>query len=135
MTPTEFSAQCEAQRRGGWRANVSGVDCEAQAKRLDQLREAIALAIHDETGVELCDIVVRLDGVFPEALERFKLAQDKSAEATRLRDEAAREVRAVVADLRSEHLTMRDISALLGITPQRVAQLVNSETVGARVPR
>lgn len=135
MTSTEFSAQCEAQRRGGWRANVSGVDCEAQAKRLDQLREAIALAIHDETGMALCDIVVRLDGVFPEALERFKLAQDKSAEATRLRDEAAREVRAVVADLRSEHLTMRDISALLGITPQRVAQLVNSETVGARVSR
>ena len=133
MTSTEFSAQCEPQRRGGWRANVSGVDCEAQAKRLDQLREAIALAIHDETGMELCDIVVRLDGVFPEALERFKLAQDKSAEATRLRDEAAREVRAVVADLRSEHLTMRDISALLGITPQRVAQLVNSEPVGARV--
>lgn len=135
MTSTEFSAQCEPQRLGGWKANVSGVDCEAHAKRLDQLREAVALAIQDETGMELCDIVVRLDGVFPEALERFRSAQEKSAESTRLRDEAAREVRDVVADLRAEHLTMRDIAALLGITPQRVAQLVNSESTGAPVPR
>jgi ABC-type sugar transport system ATPase subunit len=74
----------------------------------------------------LCDIVIRLEGVFPEVLERFTEAQEKSAEAALLRDEAAREVRKVVADLRAEHLTMRDISALLGITPQRVAQLVNS---------
>ncbi len=135
MTSTEFSAQCEPQRFGGWKANVSGVDCEAHAKRLDQLREAVALAIQDETGMELCDIVVRLDGVFPEALERFRHAQEKSAESTRLRDEAAREVRDVVADLRAEHLTMRDIAALLGITPQRVAQLVNSESTGVPVSR
>jgi|AntAceMinimDraft_11_1070367.scaffolds.fasta_scaffold04117_8 signal transduction histidine kinase len=126
MTSAEFSAQCEPEGRGGWRANVAGVDCEAHAQRLDKLREAIALAIHDKTGMALCDIVIRLEGVFPEVLERFTEAQEKSAEAALLRDEAAREVRKVVADLRAEHLTMRDISALLGITPQRVAQLVNS---------
>ena len=125
MQHTEFSAQCEQERRGGWRAQVTGVDCEARAKRLDQLKKDVALAIQEETGMELCDIVVRLEGVFPEALERFKAAHSKIAEATKLRDEAAKEIRDVVADLRSEQLTMRDISALLGITPQRVAQLAN----------
>lgn len=131
MTEKEYSAQCEPQRFGGWKARVTSVPGEAHAMRLDQLRNAIAAAIHEETGSELCDIVVRLEGVFPEALERFHHAQEKGALATKLRDEAAREVRAVVADLRAEHLTMRDISALLGMTPQRVAQLVHSDKVGS----
>jgi signal transduction histidine kinase len=134
MSATEFSAQCEPERHGGWRASVTEVDCEARAKRLDQLKDAIALAIHDETGIELCDIIIRLEGLFPEVLDRFQSAQEKSAHATALRDEAAREVRSVVADLRAEHLTMRDISALLGITPQRVAQLVHSDPVGQKGP-
>lgn len=127
MKHAEFSAQCEQERRGGWRAKVTGVDCEARAKRLDQLKRDVALAISEETGMELCDIVVRLEGVFPEALQKFKAAHSKFAEATKLRDEAAKEIRGVVSDLRAEQLTMRDISALLGITPQRVAQLVNDK--------
>jgi signal transduction histidine kinase len=134
MTQHMFSAHCEPERHGGWKANIPEVDCEAHAKRLDQLRDVVAQAIHDETGVELCEIVVRLEGIFPEALERFHQAQEKSAEAAKLRVEAAKEVRRVVAELRSEHLTMRDISALLGITPQRVAQLVHSE-VGPSSPK
>ena len=128
MTQKEFSAQLEAEKRGGWRANVAEVDCEASAKRLDRLRKEVAQAIAIETGLDECDIVVRLNGAFPEALERFHLAHEKIAEATRLRDEAAQEIRRVVADLRNEQLTMRDIAALLGITPQRVAQLAHSET-------
>jgi predicted XRE-type DNA-binding protein len=127
VTPREFSAQCEAERRGGWRANVADLECEARAKRLDQLKEEVALAIHQETGIELCDIVVRLEGVFPDALSRFHNAHETIAEANRRRDEAAREIRQVVAQLRAENLTMRDISALLGITPQRVAQLAHSD--------
>lgn len=122
-----FTAQCEAERSGGWKANVSGLGCEAHAKRLDQLRERIARNIQDQTGLELCDIVVRLEGLFPDALERFHSAHEKIAEANMLRSEAAREIREVVAQLRAEDLTMRDISALLDITPQRVAQLVHSE--------
>ena len=123
----EFSAQCEAERSGGWKANVTGLDCETHARRLDQLRQQIARTIHEETGLDLCDIVVRLEGVFPDALERFHRAHEKIAEANSLRAEAAREIREVVAELRAEDLTMRDISALLDITPQRVAQLVHSE--------
>jgi signal transduction histidine kinase len=127
MKPHEYRAQCEAQRRGGWSASVAEVDGVAHAKRLDQLRDDIALAIHEETGIELCDIVVRLEGIFPDVLDRFRHAQKKFAEAAALREEASREVRDVVAELRHEQLTMRDISALLGITPQRVSQLVNTD--------
>jgi vacuolar-type H+-ATPase subunit I/STV1 len=130
MSATEFNAQCETSGRAGWKARVDDVDCEAHALRLDKLREEIALAIHEETGMELCDIVVRLEGVFPDILERYRSAHSQLAEATRLRDDAAKEIRSVVATLRDEKLTMRDISALLGITPQRVAQLVHSDSRG-----
>lgn len=128
MTQTEFSAQCEAERHGGWKASVAEVDCEARAKRLDRLREEVAKTISAETGIDECEIIVRLEGVFPEALERFRAAHQKIAEATTLREEASAEIRRVVSELREQQLTMRDISALLGITPQRVAQLANSNT-------
>jgi predicted XRE-type DNA-binding protein len=74
----------------------------------------------------MCDIVVRLEGVFPDALDAFQSAHRKIDQANTLRHEAAQEIRQVVARLRSEGLTMRDISALLGITPQRVSQLTAS---------
>ena len=43
--------------------------------------------------------------------------------AQRMQEEASAEIRDVVARMRDEGLTMRDIAVLLGVTPQRVAQL------------
>jgi hypothetical protein len=126
----EVTAVCESERHGGWRATVPELGCEAHAKRLDQLKERIALEVHEHTGIELCEVVVRLEGVFPEALRRFEEAHLKMSEATRLRDEASSEIRHVVGELRKENLTMRDIAALLGISPQRVAQLVSEAQTG-----
>lgn len=125
MVAMEITAHCEGSRGSGWRATVPGRDCDAHAKRLDKLREDIAHQIHEETGTSLCDVVVHLEGVFPEMLQRFEHAHDKLDEAEALRTEASAEIRAVVAALRSEQLTFRDIAALLDITPQRVAQLAN----------
>jgi predicted transcriptional regulator len=45
-------------------------------------------------------------------------------EAQKLQDEASAEIRAVVSRMRDEGLTMRDIAVLLGVSPQRVAQLI-----------
>jgi DNA-directed RNA polymerase specialized sigma24 family protein len=53
----------------------------------------------------------------------LEAAQDKSREATRLQEEASNEIRDVVSRMREEGLTMRDIAVLLGVSPQRVAQL------------
>jgi hypothetical protein len=46
--------------------------------------------------------------------------------ALRMQDEASKEIRDVVARLRNEGLSMRDIGVLLRISPQRVAQLAES---------
>lgn len=53
----------------------------------------------------------------------IEAAQSKMREATRLQEEASNEIRDVVGRMRDEGLTMRDIAVLLGVTPQRVAQL------------
>ena len=123
MGKVEFAVECEEEQSGGWRASVSNPDCEARARRLDKLKEEIAKSIHDQTGVELCEIVIRLQGAFPEAISAFESAHEKISRANSLRDEAAQEIRGVVASLREEGLTMRDIGALLDISPQRVGQL------------
>ena len=56
----------------------------------------------------------------------LEAAQSKMREANRLQEEASREIREVVATLRNEGLSMRDIGVLLKISPQRVAQLTES---------
>ena len=48
-------------------------------------------------------------------------------EAARLQEEASAEIRDVVSRMREQGLTLRDIAVLLGVTPQRVAQLVPCE--------
>ncbi|MDE0867907.1 MAG: hypothetical protein OSA22_02750 [Aquiluna sp.] len=126
MTKVEFTVDCEEEQSGGWRARVSNPECEAHARRLDKLKKGIAQSIHQETGVELCEIVVRLQGVFPEAVSSFESAHVKIEQANQLRDKAAQEIRQIVASLRAEGLTMRDIAALLDISPQRVGQLAQS---------
>jgi signal transduction histidine kinase len=55
-------------------------------------------------------------------------AQTKMREAAKLQDEASNEIRDVVSRMRDEGLTMRDIAILLGVTPQRVAQLAPCAT-------
>jgi|AntAceMinimDraft_9_1070365.scaffolds.fasta_scaffold50345_2 hypothetical protein len=127
MAKVEFPVDCEEEKSGGWKASVISPDCEARARRLDKLKEGIAKSIHEATGVELCEIVVRLRGIFPEAIDSFEAAHHKIDRANELRDEAAQEIRTVVGSLRDEGLTMRDIAALLGISPQRVAQLTRTK--------
>jgi hypothetical protein len=45
-------------------------------------------------------------------------------EAQKLQDEASAEIREAVSRMRDEGLTMRDVAVLLGVSPQRVAQLI-----------
>jgi hypothetical protein len=53
----------------------------------------------------------------------LEAAQEKMREAAKLQEQGSAEIRNVVGRMRDEGLTMRDIAVLLGVTPQRVAQL------------
>jgi hypothetical protein len=93
------------------------------SKRLDKATEQLKALAEKTSGESQCDIVVKVEAVMPGIICDIEAAQSKMRDATRLQDEASNEIRDVVGRMRDEGLTMRDIAVLLGVTPQRVAQL------------
>ncbi|MEY4993604.1 MAG: hypothetical protein RIS82_726 [Actinomycetota bacterium] len=119
----EIKALCERQE-DGWLIAVPELgNFKTTAKRLDKATEQIKLLAEQTTGESKCDIVVKVEAVMPGIICDIEAAQAKMREATRLQEEASNEIRDVVGRMRDRGLTMRDIAVLLGVTPQRVAQL------------
>jgi hypothetical protein len=124
----EIKAKFERQA-DGWRVEVPQLDnFVTVAKRLDKLSEQIKDLAHDLTGEERCNVIIKVEAIMPGIICDLEAAQGKSREAMRLQEEASAEIRDVVSRMRDEGLTMRDIAVLLGVTPQRVAQLVPCAT-------
>lgn len=122
----EITAECE-RKAGQWWVRVPELDnLMISTKRLDLATEQIKDLIQEAQGIERCDIVVRVETSMPGIMCDLEAAQQKMRDALKLQDEASKEIRDVVARLRSEGLSMRDIGVLLQISPQRVAQLTES---------
>ena len=108
----------------GWRVEVPSLNnFVSTAKRLDKATEQIKDLAQSLTGEDRCNIIIKVEAIMPGIICDLEAAQEKSREATRLQEEASGEIRDVVSRMRDEGLTMRDIAVLLGVTPQRVAQL------------
>ncbi len=124
----EIKAKFERQA-DGWRVEVPELDNFVTiAKRLDKATEQIKDLAHDLTGEERCNVIIRVEAIMPGIICDLEAAQEKSREALRLQEESSAEIRDVVSRMRDEGLTMRDIAVLLGVTPQRVAQLAPCPT-------
>lgn len=122
----EIKAECE-RKAGLWRVRVPELDnLMISTKRLDVATEQIKDLVHEYQGVDRCDVIVRVETSMPGIMCDLEVAQEKMREANRLQEEASKEIRDVVARLRKEGLSMRDIGVLLRISPQRVAQLTES---------
>lgn len=129
----EIKALCERQN-DGWLVAVPELDnFKMTSKRLDKATEQIKLLAAKFTGTDKCKIVVKVEAVMPGIICDIEAAQQKMTLASRLQEEASAEIRNVVGRMRDEGLTMRDIAVLLGVTPQRVAQLApcNEESLSA----
>lgn len=127
----EIKAKFERQA-DGWRVEVPQLDNFVTiAKRLDKVTEQIKDLAHDITGEERCNVIIKVEAIMPGIICDLEAAQEKSREALRLQEESSAEIRDVVSRMRDEGLTMRDIAVLLGITPQRVAQLAPCPTDAA----
>lgn len=119
----EIKAECE-RKAGAWRVRVPELDnLLISTKRLDQATEQIKDLVHEYQGVDRCDVIVRVETTMPGVMCDLEAAQQKMRDANRLQEEASREIRELVASLREQGLSMRDIAVLLRISPQRVAQL------------
>ena len=116
----------------GWIVDVPSLNnYKTTAKRLDKATEQIKILAEAATGESKCDIVVKVEAIMPGIICDLEAAQEKMREAARLQEQGSAEIRNVVGRMRDEGLTMRDIAVLLGVTPQRVAQLAPCVEVSA----
>ncbi len=114
----------------GWQAEVPGPNgFTVTARRLDQCKDLVAdriKTLEEQKGnKEVCEVVVKVEAELPGIICDLEAAKIKMQEAQKLQDEASSEIRNVVSRMRDEGLTMRDIAVLLGVSPQRVAQLIS----------
>jgi len=63
--------------------------------------------------------------------ELIDAARAASQEAARAAERASRLSRQAVERLRSEGMTVRDVGGLLGVSPQRVSQLVETSATAS----
>ncbi|MCX6496586.1 MAG: hypothetical protein NTW23_04570 [Rhodoluna sp.] len=113
----------------GWCAEVPGPEgFTVNARRLDQCKDMVVERIktlaEQKGDLAVCDIVIKVEAELPGIICDLEAAKVKMLEAQKLQEEASSEIRAVVSRMRDEGLTMRDIAVLLGVSPQRVAQLI-----------
>ena len=98
-----------------------------QARRLDQVASTVADAVALVADVPPNTIEVNvIPKLPPRDAELIDAARHASQEAARAAELASQLSRQAVAQLRSEGMTVRDVGGLLGVSPQRVSQLVKS---------
>jgi predicted transcriptional regulator len=117
-----------ATRQDGWwsvRADVPQAVVWTQTKRLDQVedmsREAIALAL--DVPKSTIDVEVEFD-IPEDLLDLVEAAQTMSAVATRSQVLSTRMNHAVAGALRNRGFSVRDIGMIMGVSAQRVSQLL-----------
>lgn len=122
----ELTAKCE-RKAEGWSVDVPELDLHTTAKRLDKVTELVKKVAVERGAKDNCELVINVIATMPGIICDIETAQAKMKEAARLQEEASAEIRDVVSRMREQGLTLRDIAVLLGVTPQRVAQLVPCE--------
>ena len=125
MTRQRPVYEVTATREGEWWAIVADLgerEVASQARRLDQvepmIREAISLVLDVDAHAFDIEVTPVLPGVSAEAREAIELRQrlaDLQGRLGEIEPEAVSELR--------EHLTVRDVAELFGITPSRVSQI------------
>ena len=124
----EIKAICEREAEL-WHVEVPEFqNLRLSSKRLDKVEAMVKDAAKNYGITENCDVVIKVIASMPGIICDMEAAQEKMKQAARLQEEASQEIREVVGRMREQGLTMRDIAVLLGVTPQRVAQLAPCPT-------
>ena len=124
-----------ATRTGNWWAveiaDVPGGPFHTQTRRLDQVEAMVKDGVALMAGIPEEAIEVTVIPKLPqEDSELIDAARTAAQEAVRAAERASRLSRKAVEQLRSEGMTVRDVGGLLGVSPQRVSQLVQTGATG-----
>lgn len=121
-----------------WMVSIPEIDGLTQARTVkeahDMAREFIAVTL--DVPADSFDIHVHAEKIgtvehVTQLLEDIRIAR---AESERLEREAAEKTRALASALAAEELPLREIGAVMGVSHQRVGQLVSpSQTTGKTV--
>jgi hypothetical protein len=121
-----------ARRAGdGWVLHMDGVEptrvqrLDGAAERGRELMEAARVRGADR-GAQL-----RID-LGDELNRRVQVSLQATVDAHRAQVAAAAELRRTAAVLREQEMTGRDIAHVLGVSPQRVSQLLNGSHAGGQ---
>jgi DNA-directed RNA polymerase specialized sigma subunit len=116
-----------------WVIEVEGVGV-TQAKTVDKIDHMARALVADVEGVPYDEVGITVHIALPDAVAQdVRTMKETSARAADLTREAARLQREVVQKLHvNEHLTGREIAAVLGVTPGRVSQLFKSSPIKSR---
>ena len=122
--------QVDVVKDEGWwimHARIPRTIIYSQARRIDDIefmiRDAIAGALDVDPQSFGIELTFDLDS---DVLDQVSRAREASLEAAEVQERASRESRSAVQALRREGLTLKEAGYFLGVTPQRVAQLLNS---------
>lgn len=113
-----------------WMVRVPEIDQLTQARRIGEVEEMARSLIAISTGSRLRDITIDIVSVnVPAVGDIAAVANDVRQLHTRARDFEAEAAAATIKysrQMADAAIPVRDIAQLLGISPQRVSQLVNS---------
>ena len=117
----------KAERSGGWWAvevpEVPGL--YTQAKRLDQVEGMVRDAAALLTGRPEDSFEITIEPQVPEVVAvTLEHSHQLTDEAARLQREAAEEARRAARLMQAEGMTVRDIGQVMGVSFQRVSQIL-----------
>ncbi|MCC6748355.1 MAG: type II toxin-antitoxin system HicB family antitoxin [Deltaproteobacteria bacterium] len=123
--PRKFTVQYARDEDGWWVASVRGLrGCHTQGRSLDEarrrVREALSLCVEGAESAELVDVVK-----LPRDLElELRRAAALRRKAVALEEQAQAQVSSAARALRRAKISTRDAGRLLGLSHQRVHQVL-----------
>ncbi|MDA8268280.1 MAG: type II toxin-antitoxin system HicB family antitoxin [Actinomycetota bacterium] len=129
-----YTARLEREKDGRWTVELEEEPrVHTWGKTVDQaltrIREAAALWLNtDEDQIDLVPVPV-LPKTTGRTVEAARAARDQARDADRL---AVEQTRKAAAALTGRGISMRDAAAILGISHQRVHQLLTTDTAPRR---
>ncbi len=118
----------DVSRTDGWwvmHARIPRTIIYSQARSITDVEFMIRDAISGALDIDPDSFVLDLEfALSAGVMDQVHRARETAVEAAEVQARASRESRAAVQALRDEGLTLKEAGYFLGVTPQRVAQLL-----------